>query len=191
MKLRRASSPQWLPLALSHLDDVLVDHAHCEKKAASNALSVLQAYPSVPGLALRMARLAREETAHLVSVLAVLSQRGLTLSADRGDPYAQALQQLVRSSADGRRTDRLLVAGIIEARSHERLALLAAGLVDREPQLHRLYQRLAHSEAGHARLFLSLARQAGDATEVDARAEALLAHEAQILEKLPLRPAIH
>ncbi|HEY1417004.1 MAG TPA: tRNA isopentenyl-2-thiomethyl-A-37 hydroxylase MiaE, partial [Myxococcaceae bacterium] len=77
--LRCQTDPRWLPHALAHLDEVLVDHAHCEKKAAANALSLLQAYPEVPGLPAHMARLAREESSHLARVLQLLERRGLTL----------------------------------------------------------------------------------------------------------------
>src|SRR5688572_10919634 len=135
--LRRATPPQWLPLALGNLDAVLSDHAHCEKKAAANALSMLQAYPEIPGLPAQMARMAREESAHLAQVLAVMEQRGVALLRDEGDPYAQVLQALVRKTQPARRLDRLLVAAIIEARSCERLALLAGGLED--PALKKLY----------------------------------------------------
>src|SRR5678816_2278293 len=95
--LRCETDPRWLPNALAHLDALLIDHAHCEKKAAANALSLLQAYPEVPGLPGHMARLAREESGHLARVLQLLEQRGLCLGRDPGDPYAQALQALVRT----------------------------------------------------------------------------------------------
>src|SRR5688572_4056865 len=119
--LRVPSDPRWLPLALERFDEVLIDHAHCEKKAAANALSLLQVYPDVPGLPAQMARLAREESAHLARVLSLMEERGLTLGRDAGDPYARGLQELLRHGARERRLDRLLVAGIIESRSHERL----------------------------------------------------------------------
>src|SRR5690348_13406272 len=115
--LRSRTDPAWLPLALERFDQVLVDHAHCEKKAAANALSLLQSYPELPGLPAQMARLAREESAHLARVLELLEARGLSLTKDLGDPYAQALQALVRTPAAERKVDRLLVAAVIEARS--------------------------------------------------------------------------
>src|SRR6266851_9482381 len=96
LELRVSSSPEWLQVALDRFDDVLLDHAHCEKKAAANALSLLQAYPDVPGLPLQMAKLAREESAHLTKVLQILERRGLRLGRDLGDPYAQALQDTLR-----------------------------------------------------------------------------------------------
>ncbi|HZJ53416.1 MAG TPA: tRNA-(ms[2]io[6]A)-hydroxylase [Myxococcaceae bacterium] len=186
--LRCETDPRWLPNALAHLDAVLIDHAHCEKKAAANALSLLQAYPEVPGLPGHMARLAREESGHLARVLQLLEQRGLSLGRDPGDPYAQALQALVRTPAAQRQLDRFLVAAIIEARSCERLALLAGALPDSE--LRRFYGELARSEDGHQKLFLRLAvRVHGDATWP--RLEQLLEAEAQVVRRFPLRAAIH
>src|SRR3982751_4360030 len=102
------TSADWLRLALERFDEVLVDHAHCEKKAASHALSMLAAFPHVPGLPRAMARLAREEAGHLAQVLALLDRRGLALGRDPGDPYAQGLQALVRQPARERLLDRLL-----------------------------------------------------------------------------------
>ena len=186
--LRCETYPRWLPHALAHLDEVLVDHAHCEKKAAANALSLLQAYPEVPGLPAHMARLAREESSHLARVLQLLERRGLVLGRDPGDPYAQALQALVRTPAAQRQLDRFLVAAIIESRSCERLALLAGGLPDAD--LRRFYGELARSEDGHQKLFLRLAaRVHGDATWQ--RLEALLDAEADVVRRLPIRAAIH
>ncbi|HUM13931.1 MAG TPA: tRNA-(ms[2]io[6]A)-hydroxylase [Myxococcaceae bacterium] len=186
--LRCATDPRWLPNALEHLDQVLIDHAHCEKKAAANALSLLQAYPEVPGLPGHMARLAREESGHLARVLQLLERRGLALGRDPGDPYAQGLQELVRTPAAQRQLDRFLVAAVIEARSCERLALLAEGLP--EAELRRFYGELARSEDGHQKLFLRLAsRVHGEA--VAPRLGQLLAAEAELVRRLPIRAAIH
>ena len=187
--LRRATDAQWLPLALARFDEVLIDHAHCEKKAASNALSLMQAYPEVPGLPAQMARLAREEAGHLARVLQIMEERGLLLGRDGGDPYAQGLQKLMRNGMKERQLDRFLVAGIIEARSAERLALLAEGLTD-EP-LKRFYTELATSEEGHQKLFLRLAREIAAEDVVETRLSELLDGEAQLLAVLPVRAAIH
>lgn len=186
--LRAPTADGWLPGALAHLDAVLVDHAHCEKKAVANALSLLQAYPDVPALPSHMARLAREEAGHLARVLGWLERRGLSLGRDRGDPYAQGLQALVRTSARERQLDRLLVAALIEARSCERLGLLATGLPKGE--LQAFYAELAQSEDGHQRLFVRLAERAhGEAARL--RLDALLDAEAALLRRLPVRAAIH
>src|SRR5438105_1418632 len=147
----------WVTLAVERFDEVLIDHAHCEKKAAAHALSLLAAFPQAPGLARAMARLAREEAGHLAQVLALMEKRGLTLGRDPGDPYAQALQAQVRQPARERLLDRLLVSALIETRSEERLRLLSRHLAD--PELRRFYARLALAETGHGELFLRLARQ--------------------------------
>jgi tRNA-(ms[2]io[6]A)-hydroxylase len=187
--LRRTSDPRWLPLALSRFDEVLVDHAHCEKKAAANALSMLQSYPEIPELPMQMARLAREESAHLARVLTLMAERGLVLGRDSGDPYAQKLQSFIRTARDERRLDRLLVAAIIEARSCERLALLAEGLTD-EP-LRRFYGELAQSEDGHQSLFYRLAVGAHGEKDTHERLDLLLDCEAEVLDQIGLRAAIH
>jgi tRNA-(ms[2]io[6]A)-hydroxylase len=189
--LRVPSDPRWLPLALERFDEVLVDHAHCEKKAAANALSMIQVYPDLPGLPAQMARLAREESAHLARVLDLMAARGLTLGRDLGDPYAQGLQKAVRTSHEGRKVDRLLVAAVIEARSCERLSLLAEGLED--APLRRFYGELAQSEDGHQSLFFRLAVTAagGDEAPVLTRLEELLVLEAEVLQRIGVRAAIH
>src|SRR5436309_4548075 len=154
MQLLHATPRAWLDLAVQRFDEVLVDHAHCEKKAAAHALSMLAAFPSTPGLPRAMARLAREEAGHLGQVLSLMEKRGLSLGRDPGDPYAQGLQALVRHPARERLLDRLLVSALIELRSEERLSLLAQHL--REPDLRQFYARLADSERGHGALFLKL-----------------------------------
>jgi tRNA-(ms[2]io[6]A)-hydroxylase len=189
MQLKCVTAAAWLPHALAHFDEVLVDHAHCEKKAAANALSMLQSYPELPGLPAQMARLAREEAAHLAKVLQLMEARGLTLGKDAGDPYAQGLMKLMRNPAKHRQLDRLLVSALIEARSHERLHLLSTGLED--PALQRFYAELAISEDGHTTLFLRLAEQVADAATVAARLDELLDGEAELVTRLPVRAAVH
>ena len=186
MELLCQTPPGWVRLAIERFDEVLVDHAHCEKKAAAQALSMLAAFPSVPGLARAMARLAREEAGHLAQVLAVMEKRGLSLGRDAGDPYAQGLQATVRQPAAERLLDRLLVSALIEMRSEERLRLLGQNLPD--PALRDFYGRLAAAEKGHGELFLRLARRSEGFA---ARAEEMLAAEARLIRELPLRPAIH
>lgn len=188
MELRVRTPVQWVRLAVERFDEVLVDHAHCEKKAAAQALSMLAAFPGVAGLPRAMARLAREEAGHLHQVLGLLEKRGLPLGRDPGNPYAQGLQQTVRQPARERLLDRLLVSALIETRSEERLHLLAAGLPD--PELRDFYARLAGAEKGHGELFLRLARRSLPDC-VDARLDTLLEREAHLVRTLPLRAAIH
>ena len=186
--LQVATDSAWTVMAIARFDEVLIDHAHCEKKAAAHALSLLAAFPDVPGLPRAMARLAREEAGHLGSVLVLLEKRGLSLGRDRGDPYAQALQKLARTPRLERMLDLLLISALIEERSRERLDLLARNLADTE--LRTFYARLALSEAGHGSLFLRLARKAAP-DQIDARLAQLAREEARIVETLPIRAAIH
>lgn len=180
--------PRWLDIALAKLDDVLVDHAHCEKKAAATALSLIGAYPDREHLVRRMAALAIEELRHFRAVHDRVLERGLALGRDPGDPYAKRLLASVRDGGITRLTDRLLVAGLIEARSHERLALLAEGIAD--PGLSDFYASLARAERGHARLFVELAERYDPEGSVR-RLEELAAREAEIVADLPLLPRIH
>jgi len=176
----------WVDLAVERFDEVLVDHAHCEKKAAAQALSLLAAFPNVSGLPRAMARLAREEAGHLSQVLSLMERRGLVLGRDPGDPYAQGLQALVRQPARERLLDRLIASALIESRSEERLRLLGGGL--REPELRDFYRRLAEAEKGHGELFLRFARRCEGFED---RLHEMLRVEARLVRELPLRPAIH
>jgi tRNA-(ms[2]io[6]A)-hydroxylase len=187
MQLLHETPETWAALAVERFDEVLVDHAHCEKKAAAHALSMLAAFPQAPGLPRAMARLAREEAGHLAQVLLLMEKRGLTLGRDPGDPYAQGLQALVRQPARERLLDRLLISALIETRSEERLRMLSTAL--RDPELRRFYARLAQAERGHGELFLRLARRAS--VDCEERLQELLRAEARLVEKLPLRAAIH
>jgi len=186
MELLCQTPRAWLDLAIERFDEVLVDHAHCEKKAAAHALSMLAAFPGVPGLPRAMARLAREEAGHLAQVLALMEKRGLELGRDPGDPYAQHLQAKVRQPARERLLDRLIVSALIETRSEERLRMLALGL--RDADLRQFYGRLAHAEKGHGELLLRLARQCEGFAE---RIGEMLRVEAGLVRELPLRAAIH
>jgi tRNA-(ms[2]io[6]A)-hydroxylase len=189
MLLLRCDTPrEWLDHALGHIDEVLVDHAHCEKKAASTALSLLQSYPDSPDIAGPMAALAAEETEHLRLVVNALHARGLTLGRDPGDPYAQQLMQHLRGGRE-RLLDRLLVGALIEARSCERLKLLADHL--EEPGLKQLYGELYKSEAGHFAMFSQLAEKLFGRDEARTRLEALLDVEAAIVRALPIRGVVH
>jgi tRNA-(ms[2]io[6]A)-hydroxylase len=188
VELLATTPASWVRLAVERFDEVLVDHAHCEKKAAAQALSMLAAFPDVAGLPRAMARLAREEAGHLAQVLQLLDRRGLRLGRDPGDPYAQALQALVRQPRAERLLDRLLVSALIELRSQERLLLLSRHLPD--PDLRDFYSRLAAAEAGHGELFWKLAVKASPEQAPQRWAE-LASAEARLIAELPMRAAIH
>ena len=183
-----ATDPRWVEVALSDLDATLGDHAHCEKKAAATAVKLCADHADRPDLVRKMARLAQEETHHFLAVLNELARRGRTLPPDGGDPYAQQLMRLVRGGA-GRLVDQLLVGALIEARSCERLRMLGEALPDE--RLADLYRRFATAEAGHERLFVDLAEDAGGTVEAQRRLAELAEAEARIVAALPLEPRIH
>lgn len=192
---RTTMDEAWLPVALSDDLALLVDHAHCEKKAAASAMMLLTRYPDEPDLVPTMVELAREELEHFGEVHAQLTARGGKLGRDLGDPYVQGLLKAVRAGpiVDGL-VDRLLIAALIEARSFERLRLLGEHHPD--PQLAELFARFARSEARHGATFVTLARKVGlhhgvEREAVDARLDALTSHEHAVIESLPARCGIH
>jgi tRNA-(ms[2]io[6]A)-hydroxylase len=149
--LAAPTSPAWVDQAIARPDLVLIDHAHCERKAAGVALQLMFRYPSDRELGERLSPLAREELAHFERVLALLGRRGIAPRALQAPAYGAALKAQVRREEPGRLLDSLLVAGLIEARSHERMALLATHSPD--PDLRDLYGELLASEARHFGLY--------------------------------------
>lgn len=178
----------WVEVAISDLDSLLDDHAHCEKKAAASALSLIVAYPDCDELVRRMSALAIEELQHFRMVHEKLLARGRSLGGDKGDPYAKRLLGLARPNR-GRLTDRLLLLGLIEARSRERLSLLADNLSDSD--LASFYQQLSEAEARHADMFCELASVYDESGTVEERLVTLSRKEAEIVASLPLLPRIH
>ncbi len=183
-----ATPAEWIAVALADLDAVHQDHLHCERKAAQSALSLVRSYPERADLVLAVARLAHEETAHVVQMSQLLARRGLVGTLDHGDEYAAALRDLCRRAEPDRLLDRLLVFALIEARSAERLALLAAAISD--PATASLYGALAAAEVRHRDTFLELAAQVAAEAWRDRLTE-LARGEAAIVASLPIRPRIH
>jgi tRNA 2-(methylsulfanyl)-N6-isopentenyladenosine37 hydroxylase len=183
-----ASDAHWLAVATADLDSIHADHLHCERKAAQSALSLIRSYPERADLVTAMARLAHDETRHVVQVAQLMARRGQPASYDHGDAYAARLRALIRAREPDRLLDRLLVFAIIEGRSAERLALLAGALPD-EPA-RALYASLATAEVRHRDIFLSLARDAAPQSW-RARAAELAAAEAEILSDHPIAARIH
>lgn len=173
--LRAATDPAWYDLAVHSTDLLLLDHANCEKKAASTALALMFAYPEDFELAARMSRLAREELRHFELVQQRLEEQGVEFRRLSPSRYAEGLRRAVARHEPERRRDLLLCGALIEARSHERFM----GLVGRlEAPLAEFYASLAASEARHAGLYVRLAARRGEA--VDERLEALAAVEAEL-----------
>jgi tRNA-(ms[2]io[6]A)-hydroxylase len=179
LNLASTTDPGWVENALSDLDELLLDHAHCERKAAGMALRLMFRYPDRPFLHDPLSRLARDELAHYEEVLRVLAARGGSIRRQRPSPYAGRLYHYVRSAEPERLVDTLLVCALIEARSCERFKLLAEAVDD--PSLRALYSGLLESEARHHGSYLELAVQASDESSARGRLLELARREAEII----------
>ena len=168
----------WVTSALEHQDLMLVDHANCEKKAASTALNLMYRYVEHFDLLNKMSRLAREELRHFEQVIAIMAKRGIAYEQVTASRYAGALREHVRKTDPGKLVDTLIVGAIIEARSCERFACLAPHLDD---ELQRFYESLLKSEARHFEDYLSLAR-AATTEDIDQRVQFFLKAEKQLIE---------
>lgn len=183
------SSDAWLQTVLADFDTFLLDHAANEKKASGVALNLAAHCPDKPDLVAAMIDLAIEELSHYRDVFKLIRERRLTIPADAKDPYVNQLRGLIRKGSENYFLDRLLVAGIIEARGLERFTKIALALP--HGSLQGFYQAIAHSEARHANLFLNLAKQYCPSTALHSRLDELLATEAKILNQLPDRAMLH
>jgi tRNA-(ms[2]io[6]A)-hydroxylase len=187
--LAAPTDPEWTRGALADLDEVLIDHAHCEKKAAGMAVRLIFQYPEHGFLLAPLSRLAREELQHFERVLALLERRGVEMKFQRPSAYAGRLRRDLRTHEPARLIDTLLCCALIEVRSCERFELLAESVDD--PELASLWGGLVPSEARHHRLFVDLACQLGDPDEVRARLAELARREAAIVSDAPFLPRMH
>ena len=177
--LAAPTSASWVEQANAHPIEVLIDHAHCERKAAGAAVQLMFRYLCEPGLGEALSPLAREELEHFEQVLEVLKARGRYLEPLPSPGYGALLAKQVRRAEPQRMLDSFLVAGLIEARSHERMALLAEHSPD--PELRSLYGALLASEARHFGLYWVLCEQRWDRSVIVPRLEELADVEAEIL----------
>jgi tRNA-(ms[2]io[6]A)-hydroxylase len=174
--LLAATPPAWVDAAVEGWQELLVDHANCEKKAASTAVALIFAYPEDTELGLALSRLAREELRHFEQVQSAMTDLGVAFIRQKPGRYAAGLRRELRTSEPGRKLDLLLSGALIEARSCERFKLLA----DRLPApLGRFYGRLAESEARHFELYVGLASRRGP-DEWQARLSVLARAEAEL-----------
>lgn len=189
LSLESPSPTRWLKQVESGLDEVLIDHAHCEKKAAGTAMNLLFAYVENQELCREMTLIVQEELEHFHLVLELLRERNIPFRRTKPSSYARKLNELVRKSEPQRAIDRLLVAGLIEARSCERFGLLRDHLADR--QLARFYDSLFESEARHHATYVRLAKMYGDDSAVRERLAELAKREAEILAEGDDYPRMH
>ncbi len=169
----------WIATALDQQELLLIDHANCEKKAASTALSLMYRHVDNLELLHLMSRLAREELRHFEQVLDIMAARGIPYRQISASRYAAGLRELVRQQEPGRLVDTLIVGAFIEARSCERFASLAPHL---DEELGRFYTSLLKSEGRHFRDYLGLARAAAGNGDIDQRIAAIGARERQLIE---------
>ena len=193
--LKVETPPEWAQTAIKDMDQFLLDHAMCERKAAATCMSLAMTYPEKLELCDVMITVAREEMEHFQQVFRMAKNRGLPLQGDLKDPYVIMLMKEVRTSKDGRFMDRLLVSAIVEARSCERLGLVGQALLDsedsHEQDMGKYYSELALAEARHFGLFIKFAKKYCPQEEVDKRFDELLNIEVTIIKDLPWRPAVH
>lgn len=189
LSLQSVTSDQWLAQVDKYLDEILVDHAHCEHKAAAVAMSLLGAYIENRELCEEMTKIVEEELEHFHMVLDVLQRRGIEFRLQPPGHYGRELNKLVRPNEPGRAVDRLLIGGLIEARSCERFSLLAKHVKDKE--LADFYAGLFESEARHHSTYVRLAKQFADPEVVKERLNELAAAEAEIIAKGNPLPRMH
>jgi tRNA-(ms[2]io[6]A)-hydroxylase len=193
LRLKTETDPRWADLAIKDLEEVLTDHAYCEQKAASTAISLIVKYPEYPELVTEMSALAREEMEHFQRVHEIILKRGYELGRERKDEYVNELLSFVRKDASRivNLVEKLLFSAMIEARSCERFRVLSENIEDAE--LSAFYRELMASEAGHYTLFLSLARKFGnpEGVDVDKRWREFLDFEADLIKRYESRARIH
>ena len=189
--LKLPTDPRWVNIVEKNIEEILTDHAYCEQKAASTAISIIIGFPERSELVKEMTALVREEMGHFNMVHEKIIERGWKLGRERKDEYVIELMKFFPKggSKTTHLVHKLLYAALIEARSCERFRLLSENIADKE--LSDFYRNLMISEANHYTMFLGFARKYGDREEVDKKWQKLLAYEADIMTKLGKKETIH
>ena len=187
--LQQPSSQQWLSMAIANLDTILLDHSHCERKAAGVAINLMFRYPARQKLVRQLTAIAQEELAHFEQVNQWLEKRGIPLAPLNAPPYFTKLKSQISHGEPQRLVDSLLISAIIEARSHERLGLIGESCPD--PELGKFYRSLMASEARHYGIYWVLAVQYSDRATVQQRLAELGKYESEILATLHPEPRLH
>lgn len=191
--LKLVTDPRWVDIVEMNISEILTDHAWCEQKAASSAISLIVRFPEFPGLIEEMTAIAKEEIEHFALVHQKIKERGFTLGFERKDPYVKDLASFIMKggSRNQQLVENLLMAGMIEARSCERFRLLSEQIEDED--LRKFYRGLMASEARHYITFLNLARKYGKNIKVDAdsRWKEFLDFEGNLMKKYGKTVSIH
>lgn len=185
--LKLPTDPRWVNIAEMNLEDILIDHAFCEQKAASSCISLIVRYPDKQKLVETLTPVVAEEWGHFQRVLKEMRKRGIKLSHKRKDEYVEKLQSCLQKTSDYniRLMEQLLMCALIEARSAERFKLLSENIADES--LRKFYHELMISEAGHYRNFIELAEEYMPKETVRKRWTEFLAQEAEIMKNLQIR----
>ncbi len=189
LSLKSSTAPRWLAEVEDHLEELLLDHAHCEKKAAGTAMNLIFAYVDKVELVKPLSEIVNEELDHFRQVIDLIEARGMRFRRLKPSSYGARLSELVRKQEPGKAVDRLLVAALIEARSCERFALLKDRLQDRE--LAKFYESLFESEARHHASYVQMARLFAAEDDIRTRLEELAAAEAEIIDRGDELPRVH
>ena len=189
--LKLPTDPRWVELAEQDLQEILTDHAYCEQKAASNAISVIVKFPEYTEVVTEMVRICNEEMTHFGMVHKELIKRGLRLGRERRDSYVHDLLDFIRKggSREEQFVDRMLFAAMIEARSCERFRLLSEKINDLE--LRKFYRELMESEAEHYTTFLGFARKYANDIDVEARWKEFLNFESNLMKRYGKSATMH
>jgi tRNA-(ms[2]io[6]A)-hydroxylase len=191
LHLQSESTARWLQQVDQHLEEILIDHAHCERKAASTAMNLMNAYTEDRELCRQMTIIIEEELEHFEMVWALLDRRGIAFRRLPSGPYGRQLNALVQGGEPQRAVDRLLIASLIEARSCERFRLLSEHLRSRDPELADFYAGLFESEARHHTTYVQLAQRFQSRDQVRERLDQLSAKESEILAEGSPLPRMH
>ena len=191
LSLATTTGPEWAIGLLPYLDELLLEQAHLEKKAAAAAMAFLFRHPDRAALQLPLSRLAREELLHFERVIQLMERRGLRFGPQIPGPYAERLKRVLRHSEPERLLDELLLCAVIEERSSERMGLLAAATAQPDLELSTLYRDLVVAEQRHGQLYLDLALELFPEPVVAERWGEVTTHEARALRDLPRVPRLH
>ncbi len=193
LKLKLDTDPVWVKMVVEgNISEILTDHAYCEQKAASSAISLLVHYPEYEELVTKMAELVREEMSHFQMVHKLIKDRGYTLGRERKDDYVNELQLFFKKGGQSREevlAGKLLLFAMIEARSCERFLVLSENIEDKE--LADFYFNLMKSEARHYTMFLKFAHELCPNVDIATKWEAFLEYEAQVIGKRGVKETVH
>jgi tRNA 2-(methylsulfanyl)-N6-isopentenyladenosine37 hydroxylase len=190
--LKLPPDPRWVNIVEKNIKEILIDHAYCEQKAATNAITMIVKYPEFSEMVTEMTKIAAEEIQHFGQVHDLIIARGWQLGQERKDEYVGDLMTFVQKGFQDKRkllVDRLLFSALVEARSCERFRLLSEEIKDEELKL--FYYNLMVSEAKHYTVFLSLARKYGANMNVEKRWQEFLNYEAEIIKNYGVNESMH